>query len=229
MDGSTPNAAPSEGLRARKRAAARSTIEKTAVRLALEHGYEHVTVEMICTECMVSQRTFFNYFGSKESVFLGPAPAAAAEVVAGGFLADTDTPVVLSLATAVFSTLLQGQPDPVLARDRMKVVMGSPELLAKQNEWMAAHENQLAELVLQRYAAVSGPDADPDGIHDRIHDRAAEAQLVVGLALGVVRVALQQNQAEQQKQAEQQDDDGGWPVPGIMERSGELLGKIFGS
>ena len=43
MDGSTPNA-PSEGLRARKRAAARSAIEKTAVRLALEHGYEHVTV-----------------------------------------------------------------------------------------------------------------------------------------------------------------------------------------
>lgn len=229
MDGSTPNAPPSEGLRARKRAAARSAIEKTAVRLALEHGYEHVTVEMICTECMVSQRTFFNYFGSKESVFLGPAPAAAAEVVARGFLADTDTPVVLSLATAVFSTLLQGQPDPVLARDRMKVVMGSPELLAKQNEWMAAHENQLAELVLQRYAAVSGPDADPADIHDRIHDRAAEAQLVVGLALGVVRVALQQNQALQQTQAEQQDDDGGWPVPGIMERSGELLGKIFGS
>ncbi|MBP3042353.1 TetR/AcrR family transcriptional regulator [Arthrobacter jiangjiafuii] len=224
MDGSTPNA-PSEGLRARKRAAARSAIEKTAVRLALEHGYEHVTVEMICTECMVSQRTFFNYFGSKESVFLGPAPAAAAEVVAGGFLADTGTPVVLSLATAVFSTLLEGQPDPVLARDRMKVVMGSPELLAKQNEWMAAHEKQMAELVLQRYAAVSGPDADPAGIRGR----AAEAQLVVGLALGVVRVALQQNQALQQDQALQQKDDGGWPVPGIMERSGELLGKIFGS
>lgn len=219
MDGSTPNAPPSEGLRARKRAAARSAIEKTAVRLALEHGYEHVTVEMICTECMVSQRTFFNYFGSKESVFLGPAPAAAAEVVAGGFLADTDTPVVLSLATAVFSTLLEGRPDPVLARDRMKVVMGSPELLAKQNEWMAAHENQLVELVLQRYAALSG-HAGPDGVRGR----AAEAQLVVGLALGVVRVALQQNQALQQK-----DDDGGWPVPDIMERSGELLGKIFGS
>ncbi|WAP52224.1 helix-turn-helix domain containing protein [Arthrobacter sp. ATA002] len=72
-DGGTGGHRPGGGLRARKRAAARSTIERAAVTLVLERGYERVTVDMICASGMVSPRTFFNYFGSKEGVFLGPA------------------------------------------------------------------------------------------------------------------------------------------------------------
>ncbi|HEV7168905.1 MAG: TetR/AcrR family transcriptional regulator, partial [Chloroflexota bacterium] len=71
------NADAGPGWRVRKRAAAQASIEDTAVSLALKHGYENVTVEMICAASSVSQRTFFNYFGSKEGVILGasrPAP-----------------------------------------------------------------------------------------------------------------------------------------------------------
>lgn len=211
---------PAEGLRARKRAAVRSAIERAAIDLVLRDGYEHVTVDMICTASTVSPRTFFNYFGSKEGVFLGPAPAAATEAVAGTFLADTGTPVVLSLAAALLSALLECQPDPKLARERMKVVMGSAELLAKQNEWLAVSENQLADLVLARYAASSRRGPAPE--------LAAEARMVVGLALGVVRVVLQESYSRDDDSSHDGDsDDGEWPGPAAMARSGELLRRIF--
>lgn len=203
-------AAPMEGLRTRKRAAVRSAIERAAIDLVRRHGYEHVTVDMICASCMVSPRTFFNYFGAKEGVFLGPGPAVATETVAGIFLADAGTPVVLSLASALVSALLAGQPDPELARERMKVVMGSPELLAKQNEGLAVAETQLADLVLARYAAGSRRGTEPE--------LAAEARMVVGLALGMVRVVLQESCSR---------DDGGWPGADAMARSGLLLQRIF--
>ncbi|MBO0897185.1 MULTISPECIES: TetR/AcrR family transcriptional regulator [Arthrobacter] len=202
----------SGGLRARKRAAARSEIEKTAVALVLERGYDNVTVDMICTASMVSQRTFFNYFGSKEGVFLGPPPAQMRDAVAREFLPDHGTPVVLSLAAAVVSALVAGQPDPELAGRRMKAIMASPVLFSKQNEWMADHEKQLTDLVMERYAAAGLRKSEPD--------LAAEAGMVVGLALGVVRVVLQQNHLEH---------DDVWPDTGIMDRAGVLLERIFGS
>ena len=201
----------SEGLRARKRAAARSMIERAAMDLVLERGYDRVTVDMICAAGMVSPRTFFNYFGSKEGVFLGPAPADATEAVARAFQADSGAPVVFELARAVFSALFEGQPDAELARARMQVVMKTPELLSKQNEWMAVHENQLVDLVVSRYREQLRTDPAAE--------LAAEARMVVGLALGVVRVVLQESQPE---------DDGGWPGAAAMERSGVLLERIFG-
>lgn len=203
--------APSGGLRTRKRAAARSAIERAAIDLVLAHGYEHVTVDMICAAGMVSQRTFFNYFGSKEGVFLGSAPAAA-EDVARDFLADRGTPVVLSLARAVVSALVDGQADPGLARGRMSVIMGSPELLAKQSEWMALQESQLADLVLERYRTEARTGSGPDLV--------AEARLVAALALAVVRVAVQQNHV---------DEDGACLDAGAMDRSALLLDRIFGT
>src|SRR3954462_7291968 len=69
MTGTGPGSAGD--LRARKKTLTRDTIEDTALHQFLERGYDGVRIEDICADSLVSQRTFFRYFTSKEDLVLG--------------------------------------------------------------------------------------------------------------------------------------------------------------
>lgn len=63
-----------EGLRERKRRETRAAIERAAISLVDELGYENVTVAMIADRAVVSQGTFFNYFPTKDAAIVGLGP-----------------------------------------------------------------------------------------------------------------------------------------------------------
>ncbi len=59
------------GLRERKKAQTRATIQACALRLFREQGYDGTTIEQIIAAADISETTFFRYFPTKEDVVLG--------------------------------------------------------------------------------------------------------------------------------------------------------------
>ncbi len=181
------DAARPEGLRQRKRAATHARIETAALALAVEHGYEQVTVDMICAESMVSQRTFFNYFGSKEGVILGcAAPMPSAEAIAV-FVHRRDGTLLGDFLALLGSAAFEAQPDPEVLRARRMLIHRTPELITKELARMGELENQFTQIVLERLRA-QGPA--PGSAEQPAHQLEDEAQMVIGLAMGVLRFVM---------------------------------------
>ncbi|WP_214103708.1 acyl-CoA-like ligand-binding transcription factor [Acrocarpospora catenulata] len=60
----------SPGLRERKKARTRRTIQEQALRLFAEQGYEATTIEQIAEASEISPSTIFRYFPTKEDIVL---------------------------------------------------------------------------------------------------------------------------------------------------------------
>ncbi len=170
--------APEAGLRARKRAATFDAIERAAIALVLEHGYDSVTIDMICDATTVSQRTFFNYFGSKEAVILGTNRAKAPDDARYAFIHEPGAHVLGDLVELITAALLSHDPDPQLMRHRREIIHCTPELAQKEMARMHAAEDDLVALIMERFTAQGrSTDATPD--------LAEEARMIVALTTGV--------------------------------------------
>ena len=120
------------GLRERRRRQTSADIRDAAAHLALERGFDKVTIEEICTEAGISTRTFFNYFPNKESaIAYGPSdipPELVADFVAAG---PAPYSVVLAeLITLAAHHLRDVPPARKQAAHMLELAKSSPAVLA---------------------------------------------------------------------------------------------------
>lgn len=155
----------------------RARLERTALDLALEHGFDNVTVEMICDACMISPRTFFNYFGSKDSVILGPPLPMPTAAAIRDFVTSQKKNVLAEFIALATGALVDPNWDTELTRARMTVIAKNPELTIKRSAMIAVLEDQYEEVLVARFMA-QGRDPEDPALKD-------EARMVMGLASAV--------------------------------------------
>ncbi len=175
---------PDTSLRERKRVLLKQTIERSAVVLAAEHGYDNVSVDMICEASMISQRTFFNYFGSKESVFLGTLPPLASDTDINRFVYERESDVFTDFLIMVVDSLKETPVDKETYQLRMEVLFKTPELAAKRLALTGALEDDYIAILQRRFIEEGYGSAPSDELED-------EARMVISVIRGVMTYTTQ--------------------------------------
>lgn len=161
-----PSAAPELGLRERKQLELRRTIEAIAVDLVSKHAYDTVSVDMICEAAEVSQRTFFNYFGTKENAVMGDEPPQVSDEQIAAIVEDPreDTLDVLFTFLANLNNLTQH--DRAMREKRREIVFRNPELMKSLFARMDALEAVLSDAVSRRLQRMRGLTESSQALHE---------------------------------------------------------------
>lgn len=153
-------------------------IERAAIDLVLEHGYDAVTVDMICELAGVSQRTFFNHFKTKDLALIGPVGPTIDQRAAREYVVSKG-PLLSGAIELIRLEPGQMAEDPSLVARRIQVVGSNPALMVRQMDRLAVIEGELKEIIQLRLRT-QWPDEDA-------LELATQAELITHLLAGVMR------------------------------------------
>ncbi len=162
------------GLRERKKARTRAAIQRHALRLFREQGYDETTVSQIAEAAEVSESTFFRYFSTKEDVVLWDD--FDPRIVQAFMAQPRGTSPIQALRTALRQVMGQ-LPAGAQAelRERMDLILSVPEMRANMYEQIAS-PMQLFTQVLAEWAG--RPRDDP------------AVRALVGAVMGISMAAM---------------------------------------
>lgn len=154
--------AAGNGLRERKKRATRAALVEAALRIAAEHGAENVTVETVSEAAGVSPRTFFNYFDTRDDVFVMIDAESSARVRRAVDEAPPGVPPLEVLRDALAAELAEVEDRHELWALRAEVLHRSPHLLARSLGAHMADELDLADALAARLERGPAPADAPD-------------------------------------------------------------------
>jgi TetR/AcrR family transcriptional regulator, regulator of mycofactocin system len=149
----TGPSAPRVGRRPRT---SRAELERVALRLFAERGFEETTVDDIAAAAGIGRRTFFRYYGSKNDVVWGNFEGELERMRARLAACPPDSPMMDALREAIveFNRLDPGQVQ--WHRLRMTLILQVPALQAHSTlryaDWRAA----VAEFAASRLGRPAG-------------------------------------------------------------------------
>jgi AcrR family transcriptional regulator len=141
------------GRRERRREETRKRIFETALELFAKHGFNKVTVEQITEAADVGKGTFFNYFPTKEHMFLALAERQQ------GFLhaavdaaknAESVRPVLFQLAHQLSSGPARSQ---LMLRSLLGSVLNNDQASEKMR-WVLAYGREALAVIMERGQAL---------------------------------------------------------------------------
>ena len=149
-----PSTSPPLGLRERKKIKLRRSVQREALRLFADQGYEDTTVEQIADAADISTTTFYRYFPTKEDVVLDDDYDPIAEHIIGS--RDDGEPLVTTVRRAIAAVAAAVEEDRDAALARLKLLATVPALQARQG----SEGRKALEFYIGLFSARSGRPAD---------------------------------------------------------------------
>src|SRR6478752_270640 len=134
---------------------ARGRLEKAAMELYAEHGFDQTTVAQIAERAGLTERTFFRHFADKREVlFAGSAQLQdlLVETVAAAPASATPIDAVAAGIDAI-GAVLQESRGRVFARERQSIVTASGELRERELNKMSSLASALSDTLRKRNVA----------------------------------------------------------------------------
>lgn len=182
MSAVAESGSPQPGLRERKQAETKARIERIALRAFHENGYEAVSVDSICEQAEISQRTFFNYYGSKENVVLGDRlPNITAERLAE-FGEETDLDVLDAMLVLASEAARSTTADPEIRALRQEIFVANPQLMRAVFARMEGLQRTVLSALIGRLARDRSVSIDDPAVVE-------DARMMVAITGSVIRFA----------------------------------------
>ena len=151
------------GLRERKKAQTRRLIADTAWRLFADRGFERVTVAEVARDAQVAVATVFNYFPTKEDLFLFRLEAFGADLVDAVAGRAAGEPALAAFRRQLLGAgglLAQAEAGDDQALERLRtmnrVIADSPALQAREQQAFTSTAAALADRLAADTGAAPG-------------------------------------------------------------------------
>jgi mycofactocin system transcriptional regulator len=169
------------------RADTRGRIEQAALDLFTLKGFEHVTIDDVAAEAGISRRTFFRYFATKADAVWGDFGAHVTRLERLLTGPDDGRPVLDRVCAAYVEVNDYAQTDLPMLRERMRLILTEPALLAHSELRYAEIDRVVAEHVARRTG--TAPEALLPRLVATTTRAAATTAFEVWLAGGRTRLA----------------------------------------
>lgn len=178
-----------EGLRARKKRATRTAIERTFLELVLEKGYEGTTIEDVCARVEISKKTFFNYYPTKDAVLRGGQLVFPEASELEEALKDLACGTYFDALVCLMRRKAGGE-DPQVARLRDAVYRTYPQLAYQGHRDASTMCDEVSKVLFRYLHENEGQRVLPSV------DLATEVTVAVSAAVCVTRIDLTRSSCE---------------------------------
>ena len=163
-------------LRDRKKQRTRRMIERVALDLFEENGFDGTTIEVIAAAADIAPRTFFHYFPSKEDVVLADYATRLDRIVVAleaGPVGEAPWP---ALRAAFLDVAADYESERGELLRRFRIIEATPSVAARNLQIQAIWEDAVTEAVARWLGLDAGWDLRP--------------RLIAGAALAAIRASL---------------------------------------